>query len=172
MVVPPGACARRDPSPAGWMDRIVEADARECLRALPAESVHLAVTSPPYNVGIEYRGYADDRRHEEYLAWLRSVWQDLARVLVPGGRFALNVAPTSIKDFHPIHHDLSADLRDLGFIMRTEIIWSKQTMGRRTAWGSWRSPSNPHIIPSWEYVLVFSKGEWKLEGDPASADIT
>jgi DNA modification methylase len=56
--------------------------------------------------------------------------------------------------------------------MRTEIIWYKQTMGRRTAWGSWRSPSNPHIIPSWEYVLVFSKGQWKLEGDPRAVDIT
>jgi DNA modification methylase len=56
--------------------------------------------------------------------------------------------------------------------MRTEIIWYKQTMGRRTAWGSWRSPANPHIIPSWEYVLVFSKGSWRLEGDRAQIDIT
>jgi DNA modification methylase len=142
------------------------------LRALPASSVHLAVTSPPYNVGIAYRGYADDRGHDEYLDWLRTVWKALERVLVPGGRFALNVAPTSIKDFRPIHHDLSRDLRAMGFIMRTEIIWYKQTMGRRTAWGSWRSPSNPHIVPSWEYVLVFSKGSWKLEGDRAASDVT
>ena len=103
---------------------------------------------------------------EEYLAWLKGVWLELKRVLVVVADFALNVAPTSIKNFRPIHHDLSRDLRDLGFLTRTEVIWYKQTMGRRTAWGSWKSPANPHIIPSWEYVLVFSKGEWKLPGSP------
>lgn len=155
-----------------WFDRIVEGDAREVLDRLPAESVELAITSPPYNVRIPYRGYTDDLPPEEYLRWLREVWSSLHRVLVPGGRFVLNVAPTSIKNFRPIHHDLSRDLRDLGYIMRTEIIWYKQTMGRRTAWGSWRSPSNPHIVPSWEYVLVFSKGQWRLPGDPQAVDIS
>ncbi|MFZ0891537.1 MAG: site-specific DNA-methyltransferase [Thermoplasmata archaeon] len=153
-------------------DRVVQGDAREVLARLPRESVHLAITSPPYNLGIQYAGYSDDRTHNGYRAWLRTVWIELYQVLVPGGRFALNVAPTSIKDFRPIHHELTRDLRDLGFILRTEIIWYKQTMGRRTAWGSWRSPSNPHIVPSWEYVLVFSKGQWKLPGDRALVDIT
>jgi len=153
-------------------DRIVHGDARDVLDRLPAGSVHLAITSPPYNVRIPYRGYSDDLSPAEYLAWLRGVWSSLHRVLVPGGRFVLNVAPTSIKDFRPIHHDLARDLRELGYIMRTEIIWYKQTMGRRTAWGSWRSPSNPHVVPSWEYVLVFAKEQWKLPGDPARVDIT
>ncbi len=157
---------------AVWADRIVRGDAREVLEALPRESVHLAITSPPYNLRVPYRGYDDNLSPEEYLRWLREVWRTLAPVLVPGGRFVLNVAPTSIKEFRPIHHDLSRDLRELGYIMRTEIIWYKQTMGRRTAWGSWRSPSNPHIIPSWEYVLVFSKGQWNLPGDRAAIDIS
>ncbi|MGD0587925.1 MAG: site-specific DNA-methyltransferase [Thermoplasmata archaeon] len=155
-----------------WFDRIVEGDALEVLDRLPAGSVQLAITSPPYNVRIPYRGYSDDLPPEEYLRWLKDVWKSLYRVLVPGGRFVLNVAPTSIKNFRPIHHDLSRDLRELGYIMRTEIIWYKQTMGRRTAWGSWRSPSNPHIVPSWEYVLVFSKEQWKLEGDRTAVDIS
>jgi modification methylase len=166
------AKGRARTAPSEWRDRIVQGDARDVLEGLPAESVHLAITSPPYNVRIPYRGYVDDLPPAEYLRWLKDVWKALYRVLVPGGRFVLNVAPTSIKDFRPIHHDLSRDLRDLGYIMRTEIIWYKQTMGRRTAWGSWRSPSNPHIIPSWEYVLVFSKGQWKLPGDPSAVDIT
>ncbi len=152
-------------------DRVVCGDAKEVLDGLPATSVHLAITSPPYNVKIPYRGYTDDLAPERYLAWLREVWRALYRTLVPGGRFVLNVAPTSIKDFRPIHHDLSRELRELGYIMRTEIIWYKQTMGRRTAWGSWRSPSNPHIVPSWEYVLVFCKERWRLDGDRRLADI-
>jgi DNA modification methylase len=154
------------------VDAVILGDVREVLQRLPKESVHLAVTSPPYNLRIPYAGYSDDRAATEYLAWLKDVWRDLHRVLVPGGRFALNVAPTSIKAFRPIHHDLSTDLRDLGYIMRTEVIWYKQTMGRRTAWGSWRSPSNPHIIPSWEYVLIFSKGQWNLPGRKEDIDVT
>jgi modification methylase len=153
-------------------DTVICGDARSVLQQLPRESVHLAITSPPYNVGIAYSGYSDNLSTEEYLAWLKSVWLELKQVLVVGGRFCLNVAPTSIKNFRPLHHDLSRDLRDLGFLMRTEVIWYKQTMGRRTAWGSWKSPANPHIIPSWEYVLVFSKGDWKLPGSRDAIDIT
>ncbi|HLC86220.1 MAG TPA: site-specific DNA-methyltransferase [Candidatus Nanoarchaeia archaeon] len=94
------------------------------------------------------------------------------RVLVDGGRFALNIAPTGIKEFKPIHHDFVNQLRKLGMIFRTEIIWYKQTMLKRTAWGSWKSPSNPHIIPSWEYILVFTKNKPSLEGNSENADIT
>jgi modification methylase len=155
-----------------WADRIIHGDAGEVLDRLPASSVHLAVTSPPYNVGIRYEGYSDDRSYEEYLRWLGDIGRSLYRVLVPGGRFALNVAPTSIKNFRPIHHDLSRELQSSGYILRTEIIWYKQTMGRRTAWGSWRSPANPHVIPSWEYVLVFSKESMRLDGDKSMIDIT
>ena len=45
-------------------------------------------------------------------------------------------------------------------------------MRRRTAWGSWKSPRNPHIVPSCEYVLVFSKGSWTLDGEKRNADIS
>jgi DNA modification methylase len=110
--------------------------------------------------------------YDEYRKWLVGFWKELLRVLVNGGRFALNIAPTSIKDFRPIHYDIARDLIELGFIMRTEILWYKQTMRRRTAWGSWKSPHNPHMVPSWEYVLVFCKGSWSLEGNKEDSDIT
>jgi DNA modification methylase len=155
-----------------WRDRILCGDCRQLLRKMPAGCVHLAITSPPYNVGLDYDGHNDRMPYEKYLGWLLPVWKELHRVLVPGGRFALNICPTSIKDFRPIHYDMARQLRDIGFIMRTEILWYKQTMRRRTAWGSFRSPSNPHIVPSWEYVLVFSKGSWKLPGRKQDADIT
>src|ERR1700693_652521 len=108
---------------SGVRDAIIRGDALSTLQKLPARSVHLAITSPPYNLGIRYAGYEDSRGAGEYRAWLKTVGRELHRVLVVGGRFALNVAPTSIKAFRPIHHDLSTDLRKLGYIMRTEIIW-------------------------------------------------
>jgi DNA modification methylase len=155
-----------------WKDQIICGDARAILQALPAECIHLAITSPPYNVGLDYDSHHDAMPYEQYLNWLMPFWREIQRVLVPGGRFALNITPTSIKDFKPVHYDMAAQLRGLGFIMRTEILWYKQTMRRRTAWGSWKSPRNPHVLPSWEYVLVFSKDSWTLAGNPADADIT
>ncbi len=154
------------------LDKITCGDCLEVLKQIPDNSVHLAITSPPYNVGINYSNHNDSLVYVNYLEWLKNVWLEVKRVLVPGGRFALNIAPTSIKNFRPIHHDFSIQLKEIGMTMRTEIIWYKQTMGRRTAWGSWKSPSNPHIVPSWEYVLVFNKENWQLEGNLKDADIT
>lgn len=61
-------------------------DCRDVLRAIPAECMHLAITSPPYNVGLEYDGHNDKMPHELYLEWLMAVWSELKRVLVHGGR--------------------------------------------------------------------------------------
>jgi modification methylase len=154
------------------LDKVICGDCLEVMREIPDNTVHLAITSPPYNLGINYDVHNDSLAYKEYLDWLKKVWLETKRVLVPGGRFALNIAPTSIKNFRPIHHDFSNQLRKIGMIMRTEIIWYKQTMGRRTAWGSWKSPANPHIVPSWEYVLIFSKKSWNLNSDSKETDIT
>lgn len=152
-------------------DRIICGDVLKIMQTIPDNSVHLAITSPPYNVGKDYDSHFDKMNYNDYLSWLEKVWKETKRVLVPGGRFCLNIAPTGIKDFKPIHHDFSNQLRNLGMIMRTEIVWYKQTMLKRTAWGSWKSPANPHIVPSWEYVLVFSKDKSRLDGNYKDADI-
>jgi len=154
------------------LDRIITGDVLEVMAQIPDNSVHLAITSPPYNVGKNYDNHNDSMNYQEYLGWLEKVWRETKRVLVPGGRFALNIAPTGIKDFVPIHHDFIAQQRKLGMKFRTEIIWYKQTMLKRTAWGSFKSPANPHIVPSWEYVLIFSKEKDRLDGDSRNADIT
>ena len=155
-----------------FQDRIIEGDVLEVMKQMPDNSIHLAITSPPYNVGKNYDNHNDKMNYQEYLDWLNKVWKETQRVLVSGGRFCLNIAPTGIKDFVPIHHDFTNQLRKLGMKFRTEIIWYKQTMLKRTAWGSWKSPANPHIVPSWEYVLVFSKDGDRLQGNPQDADIT
>jgi len=152
---------------------IIKGEVLSVMKQIPDNSIHLAITSPPYNVGKEYDTHNDSMDYEEYLNWLYNVWKETKRVLVSGGRFCLNtIAPTGIKDFLPIHHDFSNQLRELGMKFRTEIIWYKQTMLRRTAWGSWKSPANPHIVPSWEYILVFSKDKDRLDSNPEDADIT
>jgi len=157
-----------------FADQIYTGDCLKILRKLPKSSVHLAITSPPYNLGVGYDGYDDRRSYQSYLKWMRMVGREVRRVLVKGGRFALNVAPTGIRPFLLLHHDLVQCMLEEGFETRTEILWYKQTMRRRTAWGSWKSPGNPHIIPSWEYIYVFNRkrGEWDLPGKKSNCDIT
>lgn len=155
-----------------FLNKIICGDVLEVMKKIPSNSIHLAITSPPYNVGKDYDNHNDNMNYEKYLDWLMKVWQETKRVLVPGGRFCLNIAPTGIKEFTPTHHDFSNQLRKLKMKFRTEIIWYKQTMLKRTAWGSWKSPSNPHIVPSWEYILVFSKDQDRLDGNIIEADIS
>lgn len=172
----PGSPAVAPPSPAlppGPIDEVLCTDVLDGLGRIPDDSVHMAITSPPYNVGAGYVDYSDAREYGEYRAWLGRVWRETRRVLVPGGRFALNIAPTSIARYRPVHMDLSSDVEAAGLVPRAELVWYKQNMtAKRTAWGSFRSPSHPHVIPSWEYVLLFHKERGRLEGDRANADIT
>ena len=127
----------------------------EHMEDLPEASVHLVVTSPPYNVGKEYDR---DLTLEEYLAFLRRVWQEVYRVLVPGGRVCINVANLGRKPYIPLHAYIIQDMLDLGFFMRGEIIWNKAaSASSSTAWGTWKSPANPTLRDVHEYILVFSK---------------
>jgi len=153
-----------NPVPADKLDTIIHASA-ESMKDLPDASVHLMVTSPPYNVG---KDYDEDLSLEEYLAFLKRVWTETHRVLVPGGRACINVANLGRKPYIPLHSMLIADMTELGFLMRGEIIWDKAaSASASTAWGSWQSAANPTLRDTHEYILVFSKGSFRrdtLEG--------
>jgi len=157
-----------NPLPAEALDRIFCKSA-ERMAELPDCSVHLMVTSPPYNVGKEYDS---DLSLEEYLAFLQRVWKEAQRVLVPGGRMCINVANLGRKPYIPLHSFLIVDLLDLGFLMRGEVIWNKAgSASPSTAWGSWKSAANPTLRDVHEYILVFSKGTFKRE-NPAGRPST
>jgi site-specific DNA-methyltransferase (adenine-specific) len=130
----------------------------ENMAELPDSCVHLMVTSPPYNVG---KDYDEDFTLEEYLAFLKKVWHEIERVLVPGGRACINIANLGRKPYIPLHAYIIRDMINLGFLMRGEIIWDKgASVAGSTAWGSWRSPANPTLRDTHEYILVFSKGNF------------
>ncbi|MFP3868694.1 MAG: DNA-methyltransferase [Desulfobacteraceae bacterium] len=130
----------------------------ELMEKLPDVSIHLMVTSPPYNVGKEYD---EDLTLDGYRQFLKRVWQEVARVLVPGGRACINVANLGRKPYVPLHAYIAEDMQDLGLLMRGEIIWNKAASASpSTAWGSWRSAANPTLRDVHEYILVFSKGNF------------
>jgi len=152
---------------------IFRGDCIEVLKKFPESSIHLIITSPPYNVGIDYDSHFDLMPYKDYLNFLESVWKECYRVLVKGGRIAINV-PSVIADgeYQPLFVDVVNQMRKLGYIMRGDILWYKQVISKRTAWGSWLSPSNPYVVQPYEFILVFSKQTRKLEGDKSKIDIT
>jgi site-specific DNA-methyltransferase (adenine-specific) len=147
-----------NPIPTQSLDKIF-CKSSERMEELPDNSIHLMVTSPPYNVGKEYD---EDFTLEEYLQFLKRVWQEVHRVLVPGGRVCINIANLGRKPYIPLHVFIVKDMLDLGFLMRGEIIWNKASSSSpSTAWGSWLSPANPTLRDIHEYILVFSKGMFR-----------
>jgi DNA modification methylase len=146
--------------PSDFIDKI-HCKSSELMDELPDNSVHLMVTSPPYNVGKEYD---KDLTLDEYRRFLKKVWSEVKRVLVPGGRACINVANLGRKPYIPIHAFIVEDMLDLGFLMRGEIIWNKaSSVSPSTAWGSWLSAKNPTLRDVHEYILVFSKGTFTRE---------
>lgn len=139
-------------------------DRLEVMRQLPAESIHLIVTSPPYNVGKHYNEHDDLMEMEDYLRFLYQTWEECKRVLAPGGRIAINVANTDRKPYIPLNTLVVKQMLDLGFLMRGEIIWNKgASAGVSCAWGSFGKASNPVLRDIHEYIEVFSKDAYALQ---------
>jgi DNA modification methylase len=143
------------PLPSAVENRVL-CKSSEVMAELPDRSIHLMVTSPPYNVG---KSYDADLTLEEYLALIRRVMAEVHRVLVPGGRLCLNVANVGRKPYVSLESRLTTELLSLGFLMRGQVIWDKgASSSGSTAWGSWASAANPTLRDIHEYILVFSNG--------------
>ncbi len=149
-------------------------DSREIAQVLPAQSVALVVTSPPYFVGKEYElavtGDPDTRAsvpnrptsYFDYLQMLHDVFAACVEVLEPGGRIAVNVANLGRKPYRSLSADVISILQDdLGLLLRGEIIWQKaEGATGSVAWGSYRKATNPVLRDLTERVIVASKGRF------------
>jgi site-specific DNA-methyltransferase (adenine-specific) len=127
----------------------------EVMNELPDYSVHLMITSPPYNVSKEYD---KNLSLDEYRQLLKRVFAETYKKLVTGGRMCINIANLGRKPYIPLHSYIIKDMQDIGFLMRGEIIWNKASSASpSTAWGSWLSAANPILRDIHEYILVFCK---------------
>ena len=155
--------------PEDLLNTVSCVDSRD-LSLLPDESIHLMVTSPPYNVGKEYD---DDLTLNDYTKLLGDVCREVYAKLVVGGRACVNVANLGRRPYIPLHSYIIGEMLDLGYLMRGEIIWDKAaSAGSSTAWGSWMSASNPVMRDVHEYILVFSKGMMKRESRGRPSTVT
>jgi site-specific DNA-methyltransferase (adenine-specific) len=143
------------------------------INTFDKEFADLIVTSPPYNVGIDYNSNDDELTYEQYLdfseLWLKNCycWSKTQ------ARFLLNIPLDKNKGGHKsVGADLTLIAQKVGWKYHSTIIWNEGNISRRTAWGSWLSASAPYVIAPVELIVILYKDEWKKTNGTKKSDIT
>ncbi len=158
--------------PKEFVDKIICGDSEKVLSELPDNCIDMVFTSPPYNFGLDYNQSNDQYDWKEYFKKLFKVFDQCIRVLKYGGRIVVNVQPL-FSDYIPSHHIISSYFMDKKLIWKGEIMWEKNNYNcKYTAWGSWKSPSNPYLKYTWEFIEIFCKGDMKKNGNSNDIDIS
>jgi DNA modification methylase len=159
-------------------DKIFAMDCLELMGQLPENVIDLTVTSPPYNVGIDYENHIDNMSEDDYFAFIQSVSDELYRISKVGGRACINIpfignskfkAKSEKLIFYPNMY--MPIFEKSGWIIRDFVVWVKSSeaenpnnfCGNSTQWGSWLSPSCPYMRCFAEVILVFHKINKRLD---------
>jgi DNA modification methylase len=126
------------------------------------------VTSPPYNCGIDYPGYGDQLPWPVYKVKMHRWVKEMERILMPGGRLWLSVAPTVPKIPGEPGGErvalaggwLSTVMTTTDLHYRDQIVWRQNPDGA-CAWGSYLMPTAPNIRGRHEVILSFYKPPYK-----------
>jgi DNA modification methylase len=157
-------------------------DCEQVLQELPAESIDVVFTSPPYyNARPEYTDYIT---YEEYLLKLRKVIQNTHRVLSEGRFFVINISPVLIRRANrtessrriAVPFDLHRIFIEEGYEFIDDIIWEKPegagwATGRGRRFAADRNPLQYKPVPVTEYILVYRKStnkliDWNIRAHP------
>ncbi len=125
-------------------------------------TVDLIITSPPYNLDINYNGYKDGLPYNEYLKFSRNWLAKAYELAKSDGRFCLNIPLDKNKGGHQsVYADLTSIAKEVGWKYQSTIVWNEGNVSRRTAWGSWLSASCPYVIAPVEMIVLLYKENWK-----------
>jgi len=142
-------------------------------KKITAGSIDLIVTSPPYNVDIQYNSHNDQLTYDEYRDFSRRWMKRCFSWLKDDGRFCLNIPLDKNKGGQQsVGADLTTIAKKIGFSYHSTIVWNEGNISRRTAWGSWMSASAPYVIAPVELIVVFYKKSWKKSSGSGESDIT
>lgn len=141
--------------------------------AIEDETVDLIVTSPPYNVDIQYGSHKDDVSYADYLTFSQKWLAQCFRFLRDDGRLCLNVPLDKNKGGQQsVGADLTTLAKQIGYKYHSTIIWNEGNISRRTAWGSWMSASAPFVIAPVELIIILYKNTWKKTSGSKKSDIS
>lgn len=150
--------------------KIINGDSRK-MTELADNSVHLAITSPPYwqlkDYGTENQiGFHDN--YENYINNLNLVWKECYRSLHNGCRLCVNIGDQFARAVYygrykviPIREEIIKFCENIGFDYMGAIIWQKVTTSNTTGggvqMGSYPYPRNGILKLDYEFILVFKK---------------
>ena len=150
---------------------LIQGDCLKVLPKIPSESIDLVVTSPPYNINIDYGVYKDNIDWDSYYNWCRKWLKELYRVLKKDGRLCLNhyLSMGQSGNRHAALMDLNwIATREIGFKHHSVAIWTDNSLSSLTSWGSWLSAKAPYIKCPFEGILILYKQTWKKLKDGKS----
>ena len=154
--------------------KIINGNCVEVLKTFPESFIDLVVTSPPYNVGIQYDTHIDNTEMDDYWTWTEKWLVQIYRALKDDGRVAINIPlEVNVQDrggriffvseFYQI-------MKKVGFKFFGIVDLEEDSPHRSktTAWGSWMSPSSPYIYNPKECVILAYKNKHikKVKGEP------
>lgn len=161
-------------------NKIYNEDILNILPLIDTNSIHLIITSPPYNVGMDYGEEVNDsKNYQHYKEWIKIWLKECYRILIPGGRIAINLPSTILRSKRCRVAFLTLDyvliMREIGFLDREWITWIKMPKGEipahSTSWGSWKSPSCPYMRDASETIIVMDKENHKRTDKKGENDI-
>jgi len=146
-------------------NKVINGNCIEEMSKLPENSVDLLVTSPPYNVGIDYDTHDDRVSMEEYWEFTKNWLTEAFRVLKTDGRIAVNIPyEVNVQDRGGrvlFMSEFWSVMKKVGFKFYGLVDLDEQSPHRSktTAWGSWMSPSAPYIYNPKECVILAYKSK-------------
>ena len=151
----------------GTWHKIVFGDCRK-MNEIPAESVHLMVTSPPYyNAPFDYPGLF--KNYGQYKRLIKGLAKELKRVIIPGRIMAFVTDDTLIKgEKYPVVADITKIMVDEGFRYRDRIVWRKPEGYIRISRRSGVVLQHPYPMYFYpdniqESILIFQKGKFDYD---------
>ena len=141
------------------------------MSAVPDESVHLIITSPPYwtlkDYDVDGQIGKGSSSYDYYLSELNKVWKECVRVLVPDGKICINIMPFLLtgkaarfgrRETRLVLGDIESFMNSTGCMYQFGLyIWDKRKIARFSSFGSYPYPPNIFSTYPYEWITVFSK---------------
>lgn len=136
---------------------LIHGDCCKVMKKLEAASFDLAVTSPPYNIGIKYRAYKDNKPDSAYLHWVETWAQEIRRILKPNGSFFLNMVGSHKSPGLP--YEVVSRLRN-HFVLQNTFHWIKAiSLDEENSHGHFKPVNSDRFVTSchefvWQFTLT------------------